>query len=269
MTAPDLVKTAQSYLHKLCTEIDNRRVGSAGNRTATDFFAATARSYDFTVETTAFDCIDWQTDGVQLTVGDTHFKAFASPYAPGCSLRATLTAIETVEALEDAWLEDRIVLLHRQIATHQLMPKNFPFYNPDEHRHIIQLLEQKQPQAIIAATGRDVEMAGSVYPFPLFEDGDFDIPSVYMKDIDGQHQLRYAGQEVTLHSKAQRIPADGVNAVAHKGANRDKRIVIFAHIDAKKGTPGALDNAGGVIVLLLLAQLLTDYTGDLSVEAPV
>ncbi len=42
--------------------------------------------------------------------------------------------------------------------------------------------------------------------------------------------------------------------------------MICAHIDAKIGTPGALDNASGVTVLLLLAELLQDYTGGLGVE---
>ncbi|MEZ4997668.1 MAG: hypothetical protein R2758_09480 [Bacteroidales bacterium] len=32
---------------------------------------------------------------------------------------------------------------------------------------------------MIGATGRSSALAGGVYPFPLIEDGDFDIPSVY------------------------------------------------------------------------------------------
>jgi aminopeptidase YwaD len=42
--------------------------------------------------------------------------------------------------------------------------------------------------------------------------------------------------------------------------------VLFAHIDARIGTPGASDNASGVIVLLLLAELLMDYSGNLGIE---
>jgi aminopeptidase YwaD len=44
------------------------------------------------------------------------------------------------------------------------------------------------------------------------------------------------------------------------------RVVLSAHIDAKPTTPGALDNAGGVTTLLLLADLLRDYAGDPGVE---
>jgi aminopeptidase YwaD len=43
-------------------------------------------------------------------------------------------------------------------------------------------------------------------------------------------------------------------------------VVITAHIDAKKGTPGAIDNATGVILLLLLAGRLADYTGPRQLE---
>jgi aminopeptidase YwaD len=42
--------------------------------------------------------------------------------------------------------------------------------------------------------------------------------------------------------------------------------VFFAHIDAKAGTPGATDNATGVVVLLLLAELLAGYSDRLGVE---
>ena len=48
------------------------------------------------------------------------------------------------------------------------MPKNFPFYNPDHHKRIIDLLENKAPRAIVAATSRDPQMAGArISLFPL------------------------------------------------------------------------------------------------------
>jgi len=45
-----------------------------------------------------------------------------------------------------------------------------------------------------------------------------------------------------------------------------RRIVLCAHIDAKDGTPGALDNATGIAFLLLLAELLENYSGNLGIE---
>jgi len=261
-----LSEKAETYLRRLCLEIPNRRVGSEGNRAATDFFAGIVASFGFETESPAFDCIDWTQDGAHLSMDGTPFESFVSPYSLGCHVSAPLIVASTVEELEAAEVSNKTILLRGDIAKEQLMPKNFPFYNPDEHKRIIQLLETKKPQAIIAATSRDVALAGAVYPFPLIEDGDFDIPSVYMTDEEGNRLAERAGKEISLESRARRIPARGCNVIARKGAHPNRRVVLFAHIDAKDGTPGAIDNATGVIVLLLLAELLADYSGDLGVE---
>jgi aminopeptidase YwaD len=180
-------------------------------------------------------------------------------------VHAPLAVVSTIEELEAAPIAGKTVLLCGEIAKEQLMPKNFVFYNPDEHKRIIAALEEGRPQAIVAATARNPEMAGAVYPFPLIEDGDFDIPSVYMTEDEGKRLAAHAGEIITLDIRARRIPAIGCNVVARKGDHR-RRVVLFAHIDAKEGTPGATDNATGVVALLLLAELLAGYTGRLGVE---
>jgi len=266
VTTALLSTRADSYLHKLCVEIPSRRVGSGGNRVATDFFAGTTAGFGFDTECPEFSCFDWTQEGVQLSVGGTALEAFVSPYSLGCRVRAPLAIVATVEELETAAITGKVLLVRGDIAKGQLMPKNFTFYNPDEHKRIIALLEAKQPRAIIAATSRDVEMVGSMYPFPLFEDGDFDIPSVYMTDEEGVRLAQYLGREIVLESRARRIPSTGCNVLARKGGNPHRRVVLFAHIDARIGSPGAGDNASGVITLLLLAELLADYHGDMGVE---
>jgi aminopeptidase YwaD len=261
-----LSQKADTYLQRLCLEIPSRRVGSTGNQAATDFFAGLMACFGFETSCPEFDCIDWESEGVVLRAGDIAFEAFPSPYSLGCRVSAPLVVAATLEGLEAAQAMDAVLLLRGELTRGQLMPKNFPFYNPDEHKRIIQLLERKRPGAIIAATSRDVDMVGSMYPFPLFEDGDFDIPSVYMMEEEGLRLAGHAGEEMTLESRARRIPSQGCNVIARKGADAGHRVVLFAHIDARMGTPGANDNASGVIALLLLAELLADYTGQLGIE---
>ena len=43
MTSTLLSDKAQAYLRRLCLDIPSRRVGSAGNRAATDFFAGSLK----------------------------------------------------------------------------------------------------------------------------------------------------------------------------------------------------------------------------------
>ena len=267
MTDNLLSQKAEATLRTLCTEIPSRRVGSAGNRAATDLFAGIVASFGFETESPEFDCTDWCQEGVHLSRDGVSLEAFASPYSLGCRITAPFVTASTIEELEVAQLSNKIVLLRGDLTREQLMPKNFPFYNPDSHKHIIALLENKSPRAIIAATSRDAEMVGgAVYPFPLFEDGDFDIPSVFMTDEEGHRLAEHADEWISLEIRAQRIPSKGCNVIARKGANPNRRVVLFAHIDARMGTPGANDNASGVIVMLLLAELLADYAGNLGVE---
>lgn len=302
-----LYKRSIDYLDILCNRIPGRGVGSEGNREATRFFEQELTQLDWRTSKAEFDAMDWSDGGANLMCGYDSFEVFGGPYSLPFSGTRQLVAISDTAGLEKAELEEKIVLLYSEIAREQLMPKNFVFYNPDEHRRIIALLEKGKPAAIISATGRNSALAGGAYPFPLIEDGDFDIPSVYMTEEEGERLLQHVGSMVTLVSRSQRIPGKGYNVIGLKGGKQElrrttdgsssgddfgrliarasesnsgdtgntesaeasikpDRIVVTAHIDAKKGTPGAIDNATGVIVLLLLADLLHDYEGQQKIE---
>ncbi len=266
MSQSPLASKAERYLHKLCIEIENRCVGSPGNRLATDFFAQQISAFGFKTQTPEFDCIDWSHGAVQLVVDGKPFTATVSPYSLGCEAEAPLTVASTMAELEKSEVSNSILLLHGEIAREQLMPKNFTFYNPETHQQIIALVEKKAPQAIISATSRDPQLAGGIYPFPLFEDGDFDIPSVYLTEQQGKLITQRVGSQVRLKFAASRLASTGCNVIARRGQDPDSRIVVFAHIDAKINTPGALDNATGVIVLLLLAELLVEQSFTRTIE---
>ncbi len=258
--------SANKYLNFLCSEIGERSVGTAGNRKATAFFEKEISSFGWKTERQEFQAMDWEDGGASLTAGDKTFKVLVSPYSRGVKVQTGLVAASSIQELESLDANGKIILLHGQIAKEQLMPKNFVFYNPEHHQKIISLLENSGASAIIAATGRNASLAGGVYPFPLIEDGDFDVPSVYMTEEEGLTLLPFVGKEVKLESISKRIQGGGCNVVARKGGHSSARIVVTAHIDAKKGTPGAIDNATGVVIMILLAELLKDYTGDRQIE---
>ncbi|SMP65921.1 M28 family peptidase [Anoxynatronum buryatiense] len=257
------------HLEKLVVEMGHRSVGSPANQKAVAYAADTLNALGWEVALNAFDCMDWDEAPVRLQVGSHHFTAYASPYSPPCNVRVPLVAADSLTQLQAADLEHRILFISGDLAKEQLMPKNFVFYNPEEHRHLIALLEEKNPAAIICATGPGEGLSKGLNPYPVFEDGDFHIPSVYMKEEDGERLLhiwqQQPDEEILLAHQSRRIPSTGHNPVARKigtGQKTDrKRILICAHIDAKKTTPGALDNTTGVAVLLSLAEALQDYRG--------
>ena len=255
-----------AYLQTLCVEIPQRNVGSEGNRRATRFVESSLASFGWHTESAPLDVVDWTSAGASLQVCNRSFPVRSSPYSLGCSVHAPLVLASSLPELEALDATGKILVLHGDIAKEQLMPKNFVFFNPEEHQRAIALLEHKQPAAIVSVTGRNSSLAGGIYPFPLFEDGDFDVPSVFLAEEEGRDLLALANHPAALESRAARIPAKAFNVVARKGPKNAPRIVLSAHVDAKLGTPGAIDNATGVAVLLLLAERLRDYAGPFALE---
>jgi len=266
MKSEQLTRKAESYLQTLCVKLPTRRTGTQGNRDATRFFKNALNGFGFKAESQLFDCIAMQQVDIMLASGDQEFEAFISPHSLGCDLTAELISLTSLLELEKAEVEGKILMLSGEIAREQLMPKGFVFYNPEDHQKIYRLLEEKQPAAVITATTKNPDAVGAIYPFPLIEDGDFDIPVAFMTAEEGIKLAKFAGQKVSLKMESVRIPSTGENIVARKGKSMDKKVVLCAHIDTKENTPGALDNASGIAILMLLAEQLQNYEGQLGVE---
>lgn len=257
---------ARSYLDTLCGAGADRRIGSAGGRAATGFFARKVSEWGYSVDTTPFDCADFEAGASSLAQNGKSFSIFASPFSTGCDVTAGLATASMVKELKKCRCQGKILLVKGGLCAEHLMPKNYPFYNPDHHKTIIALLEEKQPAVIVAATGKNPALMGAIYPYPLIEDADFDIPSAYCTDVTGEEIAALAGKEFRLAIDAKRIPSKACNVVARKNSRARKKIVVCAHLDTRSGTPGALDNGAGAVTLLLLAEMLTDYNGKAGIE---
>ena len=255
-----------SYLDILCGFRPHRGVGSPGNRGATDFIVQTIGQWGYSIDTTQFNCLDFESGTSLLKFASCSYDLNVSPYSSGYSGSAKLVQVSTIEELADVNCYGKFLLVKGDLCMEQLMPKDYPFFYPDHHRAIHALLEVKHPAAIITATGKNPAMAGGMYPYPLIEDGNFNIPSAYCTDVLGDEIATQAGNVVELNIDARRIPSTACNVIARKNPAAAEKVVVCAHIDTKTTTPGALDNAAGVVVLLLLAEMLRQYHGQLGVE---
>lgn len=262
----DTLEARLEQLMRQLTEYPDRHVGGPGNHAATALFATRLRDLGYEVRATAFECVEWEFGAASVIAGDREFELNVGPYSLPCMVTAPLVAVDSVEALEAIDSLDAVILLHGQIAKAQVMPKNFTFYNPESHKRIVRALEAARPAAVISATGKDPEMVGSQYPFPLFEDGDLNVPNAYMRDVEGAELSNQAGSRVKVRIQSQRIPSTAEHVVAIKPGTGPGRIALFAHIDSRKGSPGALDNAAGVAALMGAAELLAQRELALTLE---
>jgi len=247
------------HLETICEEIGARPTGSLENQRAVSYTAMCLREYGFEVVLDSFDCMDWVNEGAVLKLGDEAVEVLASDYSAPCNLVADYVSIGSVEALKEANLEGKIAVIYGELCKEPLMPKNFVFWNPEEHQKIIGLLEEKNPLAIVTVS------FGENTAIPVIEDGDFDIPVALVKGDDLDKFIEASDKNMTLKIKTERKESSGANVIARKGSGKEK-IVLSAHIDTKPDTCGALDNGSGVAVLLTLASLLDAIDNRFTVE---
>lgn len=257
---------AKEHLHYLCEEIMNRCVGSSGNIQATAYFENQLKKYNWKTEKQEFKVFDWNAEQAFVRFNNHQITVNSSPYSQTGIVTGESIFVSNIEELERADAKGKVLIIKGTLATEQLMPKNFTFYNPEHHKRIISLIEKSAAAALIFIVNQKGFYEGGEYPFPIIEDGDFLIPSVFMSEEDGERLIANTPEEIEFVSKTKISPSKGYNIIGRKGALNAMKIVICAHIDAKKGSSGAIDNATGIVVLLLLAEVMKDYSGPLQIE---
>ncbi len=260
-TKNELSNLVKVYLDKLCVKIGPRPTGSENNKNAQAYLAKMLQGTDFELELQTFDCLDWEDSGAEILLGNQKFEVMVNPFSPACEITAPYVVLKTLAQLAEGNLDGKIAVLDDELASEPLMPKSFKFWNPERHQKIIHLLETKAPRGIVAISPKLSNTE------PIFEDGDFRIPSVTAHNKDRDWILQQQGNPMTLVIRSETRPSDGANVIARKPGLASGKIVICAHMDTKPNTPGAIDNGSGVAVLLTLAHLLRETRSmDLGIE---
>lgn len=242
-----------------------RAAGTKGNNEIIQFLREFFEKSGYTVKSMPFTCTVWEESASAIEWENRKLKIRVSPYSKAFCGEGMIRIVETMDELSELECKDTILLLTGELSKEPLQPKDYPFYYPDEHKNLIDLLEQKKPLAIIAATGKH-PMCG-LDPYPLFEDGNFLIPSAYISENDyAKIRDEINGKHVRVCISSECAEAESEQIYASKTVpNAKGKIVICAHMDSKNHTQGALDNASGIATMLKLAETLhvTDYDIDM------
>lgn len=243
----ELERELAQHLHKLSVEIGPRPGGSPANHAAIAYIARAMREAGLEVEEQRFACPDWTELGTYLELDGRELPTGANAYAPPCDVTAPLVPAATIAELAQADLAGRIGVLYGDLTREPLSAKAW-FLKSERDDQIINLLESKRPAALITVLGRD-----GLLP-RLIEDAEFVIPSATVPPEVGLALLSRAGSAGRLRIQTRSEAGWSANVVGRRvGAGK---IVLCAHFDTKIDTPGALDNAGGVAILLALASRL-------------
>lgn len=243
-------------LEVITDEIGARPIGTENNRKANHFLKMKALQMGYDVISLPIECFLWEKDKSYMSHSVNSLEVFPSPFSEPFEGTGKVKYINSVEQLEWNDCNDRIIILHGDITKESMMPKDFPFFYPDEHKKIIELLEKKNIKGIIALTGKH-PMCG-LNPFPFFEDGNILIPSCFISE-KYKAQLPEEGEEIFLKIASGKEYGNGKQLVIKREGNKKRKIIISAHMDSKYETPAALDNGSGISVLLGIMHLLKDF----------
>jgi len=256
MTGVDMAERAREHVARLCAAIPDRRPGSAGNAAATSYVADVLRDLDWAVHEQWFDVVDWSGETGEVTVGRHRWPVWPSPYSLGVDADGPLVVARTPNDLRRD-LHGCALLMLDDLAREPLTPTGYPFYGSPAHAQIVAELERRCPLVVLAGTGRFPALAGALDPFPLIEDGAFGVPTGNLRAELARELAGHDRERVTVRWPAERWEASACNVVGVRGEAAG-RMLLVAHVDTKPGTPGAVDNASGVAVLLLVAQMLAE-----------
>jgi aminopeptidase YwaD len=253
MTDP-LAEKIRADVERLCAPGD-RDLGTARNRAATDHLADRMRAAGVEVDVIAFDVPEWRHGRARVTAGGRDFDAHPGPFSRAVDGHGPLVVVRTAGEIGTADAPGAVLLLQGEIARTQLTPRNYPFYGNPDHAAILDALEAAHPLAVLAATGKS-EMTGAMSPFPLIEELGFAAPSSYLTTELGARLAEHAGETVGVWIDSAVVDSTGAQPVGRLAGSGAGRAIVCAHVDSKPGTPGAIDNAAGVAVLLAAAELL-------------
>ncbi len=244
-----------------------RPVGTENNNEVLGVLKRNFLEAGYNVDMLPFNCLTWEKGNSFIQIGSNQLMIKASPYSVPFEGEGEIIIIESLEALQTEDLRDKIIILCGAASQNPVQPKDYPFYYPDEDRAVIERLENQKPKAIVAMTGRS-QLSG-LNPFPMFEDGNFAIPSAYMSE-EKWRQARgmfRANTYVSLKIDSKTMQVESGQLIAQKKTVGAKgKLIVCAHMDTKYETMGALDNATGIGVLITIMKKLKGISSNLDID---
>ncbi|MCK8114141.1 M28 family peptidase [Anaerosoma tenue] len=266
MTTDALARRIARDIADLCDPGD-RSPGTERNRAAVEHVSERMRECGLAVERVAFEVPEWRYGTASVDVAGLRSQLHPGPFSPRVHGTGRLAVVRTADEIPSAIAPDAVLLLCGDIALEQLTPRDYPFYIDPGHAAILDALEAVRPLAIIAATDRSA-MTAAMSPFPLIEESGFGVPHAYLHVSDGASLAEHDGEQAHVRIDSETRPSEGVQIIGVRPGSRPDAgtVVVCAHIDTKPDTPGAIDNAAGVAVLLAAAHLLRDRRVGPTVE---
>lgn len=243
-----------------------RPVGTQENSMLINYLEKLFADMDYSTRSLPFNCLVWSKDNSTVNISGQKYDISPSPFSKPFSGAAQCIIVGSLDELKEADSRGKILILQNELTKTSMQPKDYPFYYPDEHREIINMLENSGAIAILTVTGK--HPIYELNPFYFFEDGNFILPSAYISvDVWKEIEPHLKGEDIKLHIGSRNDSATSYQLIARKAAkDAIRNIMVCAHMDSKYNTPAALDNAAGLALMIRTMDFLKDYKLDYNIE---
>lgn len=252
MDKKEIKSTLQKHLEYVVNKIGSRPTGSKNNVLVSEYIANELKNLNIKTNKMKFTCIDFVPKKVVLRLNNEKLNAYINPFSsPYLKENQNFIILKTFDELKNTNdLKGKIVILTGEISKDQYFPRNYPFYQDEYQSNIIEILESKNPDALICVSH------SNEFIEPIFNDADFKIPGVTIPLDDGKKLINNPNAVLSLKIESQNNATYSYNVIGKITAKSKHKIVLCAHLDTSFDTPGAIDNASGIATLLTIAKLI-------------
>jgi aminopeptidase YwaD len=201
------------------------------------------------VEEQPYAATAWEHRSTFLEQDRKRLDCTANPFSLPCDVTAPVVPAASLAELEAAPAKGKILLLYGDLARAPLAAKSW-FLRDERDTRFFELLEAKQPAAVLAPP------TATNFFAHLTVDWELDLAAATVPADVALYLLCEPQIPTHLAIDARRTPATARNIVARTPHMPERRLVLCAHFDTVIDSPGATDNAGGVVALLSLAEKL-------------
>ena len=232
---------------EICIE---RPVGSDKNNKVLNLLNNAFSALDFKISELLFDCTVWQSNNSFVGQNNKKVQIFPSPFSRELKGSFPIKMVSSLMELKNIKDFNGILIFRNELTKSGLMPRNFPFYFPDEDKIIYETIENIDPKGIITITGQDP--VSGLNPFPIFEDVNLKTPTAYTSSLENIVE----NNEISIEINSKISKAKSKQIIFKKEGMSKDIILIVAHMDSKYCTEGAIDNASGLYTLYEIAKLI-------------
>jgi len=230
---------------EICT---NRPVGSTGNEKVIGILNSAFSELNYKVNELPFDCTVWQSNNSFIEQNNKKLDIFPSPFSRGLKGSFPLKFVSSLTELKSIRNFKGVLVFQNELTKTGLFPKNFPFYFPEEHQIMYEIIEKINPKGIIAVSGQDP--ISGLNPFPVFEDANLEIPTAFVASLENISE----DNEISVEINSTICKGKSKQIIFRKEGLSKDIILIAAHMDSKYYTEGAIDNASGLYTMYQIAK---------------